>query len=124
MNLKDGLRVCYNLHIQINKLIKGSLVGFLFMLHKNRKGDKAKMNSIKKGTERYTEKMIADAPFNKTLMGRITATTTDGYTVEINGLLYTKLLVLNGVSLSINDTVQILAPNGQMNNIYILGKLG
>lgn len=82
------------------------------------------MNELTKGITRYDDKRRAETPCNTTLRGIIKATGVNGYTVSIDGEEYTNIMVLNGVSLSINDTVILIVPNNQLNNIFILGKLG
>ena len=82
------------------------------------------MDNVERGTIRYNNKQMIDAPYNRMLTGRVTASTIDGYSVIVNDVTFTKLLVLNGVILSVNDIVQIIVPNNQSSNMFILGKLG
>lgn len=82
------------------------------------------MDNLTKGTIRYNNKQIDDAPYTSQRNGIVKASGLDGYTVEVDGVLYTNMLVLNGVSLSTNDTVIVIKPNNQFSNAYILGKLG
>lgn len=82
------------------------------------------MNDLELGSTRYVDRKILTAPHVRMLTGRVTATSTTGYTVLVNNISYTNLLVLNAVALSINDIVQIIVPNNQDSNMFILGKLG
>ena len=81
------------------------------------------MNYMEKGTERFTNTEILNAPYVTIKTGRVVSKQTNGYVVEINGQDYGKLMVLNGVSLSANNIVQLVVPNNNMNNMFILGKL-
>ena len=47
-----------------------------------------------------------------------------GYKIKWNTKQYDNILSLNKLTLSANDTVAIIVPNGQTNNMFILGKLG
>lgn len=78
---------------------------------------------LEKGIVRYNNKQMEDAPYSKVKTGRIISKQVDGYVVEINGVQYDKLMVLNGVALVTNDIVQLIIPNNQMSNMFILGKL-
>lgn len=78
---------------------------------------------LEKGIIRYNNKQMEDAPYSKFKTGRVISKQNDGYVVEINKTQYDKLMVLNGVALSENDIVQLVVPNNQMNNMFILGKL-
>lgn len=82
------------------------------------------MNDLELGSTRYVDRKILTAPYNRTLTGRVTDTSTTGYTVLVDNIPYTNLLVLNAVALSINDIVHIIVPNNQDGNMFILGKLG
>lgn len=83
------------------------------------------MNPLEQGTQRYTNKQLEDAPFNKTFTGIVTAKLIDGYSVTINNsVTYTNLPSLNSVVFSVNDTVAIIQPNNQPSQMFILGKLG
>jgi len=80
-------------------------------------------NPMVQGTTRYTDRLNEDAPYTRFVTGIVEEIKIDGYTVKINGTSYTKLMVLNGVSLSVNNTVQVVIPNNQDSNMFILGKL-
>lgn len=82
------------------------------------------MGSMEKGSIRYTDRQIEIAPYTRIENGLIKAVTLDGYTVEINEKLYPNVLVLNSVSLSVNNTVKVMIPNNQYSNMFILGKIG
>ena len=81
------------------------------------------MNYMEKGTERSINMQIENAPYTTIKTGRVISKQQDGYVVEINGVQYGKLMVLNGVSLTANNIVQLLVPNNNMSNMFILGKL-
>lgn len=81
------------------------------------------MNFMEKGTERSINMQIANAPYTTVKTGRVISKEQDGYIVEINGVQYGKLMVLNGVTLTANNIVQLLVPNNNMSNMFILGKL-
>lgn len=78
---------------------------------------------MEKGTERSIDMQIASAPYTTVKTGRVISKEQDGYIVDINGVQYGKLMVLNGVSLTANNIVQLLVPNNNMSNMFILGKL-
>lgn len=82
------------------------------------------MNDLERGNIRYTTKQLKSAPFDRTIDGRVIEHTATGYSVLVNDITYTNLLVLNAVSLSTNDIVKIVVPNNQDSNMFILGKLG
>ena len=85
------------------------------------------MDNLTKGTIRYNNKQIDDAPYTRERTGIIKASGVDGYTAEIDGALFTNIpvLVYNTTPVySVNDTVVIKMPNNQTSNMYILGKLG
>ena len=83
------------------------------------------MDSLSLGTLRITDKSIKDAPYDKTFTARVTAySANNGHTVKLNGEEYTFVMSLNATVYSVNDTVLVTIPNGQYNNMFILGKLG
>jgi len=81
------------------------------------------MNYMEKGTARSIDMQITNAPYTTVKTGRVISKEQDGYIVDINGVQYGKLMVLNGVSLTANNIVQLLVPNNNMSNMFILGKL-
>ena len=50
--------------------------------------------------------------------------TEEGYKISINFVTYDNILSIGELTLAANDTVVIVAPNGETNNMFILGKLG
>jgi len=81
------------------------------------------MNYMEKGTERSIDMQIANAPYTTVKTGRVISKEQDGYVVDVNGVQYGKLSVLNGVALTANNIVQLVVPNNNMSNMFILGKL-
>lgn len=81
------------------------------------------MNYMEKGTERSIDMQIENAPYTVFKTGRVISKQQSGYVVDINGVQYGKLSVLNGVALTTNNIVQLVVPNNNMNNMFILGKL-
>lgn len=83
-------------------------------------------NELEKGIFNYVDRKVETAS-NGTKMttGIIIGTVgLDGYTVRLNDQDYTNLLSLNGVTFADRDTVVVVMPNGNYNNMFILGKLG
>lgn len=54
----------------------------------------------------------------------ISVGTNEGYKINLNNIEYDNILSINGVTLNENDTAIVVMPNGQINNMFILGKLG
>lgn len=81
------------------------------------------MNFLEKGTARYTNELVGNAPYTRFKTGLVTAIGVDGTTVLIDGEEYTNLMKLNGVTLVVNDSVEVVIPNNQDSNMFILGKL-
>lgn len=81
------------------------------------------MNYLEQGTTRYNDNQMNNAPYTQITTGRIMGSTIDGWNVMVNNKTYTKVLRLNAVTLAVNDIVQVVIPNNNYNNMYILGKL-
>lgn len=69
-------------------------------------------------------KIYVDAKFDSitndiTTVGIIKGATEDGYSVEVNGVVYDDVDTIGG-SCSINETVQVVIPQGQYGNMFIL----
>lgn len=79
---------------------------------------------LKKGIEVFVKQAIEKAPITRVDNAIIISNgTREGYKIKINFVEYDNIKVLNGVSLSANDIVKIIVPNGNMNNMFILGKI-
>ncbi len=59
----------------------------------------------------------------KTALVTAVSTATTGYSIKLDGVTYANIKVLNGESLSVNNTVVVCIPQGNYNNMFILGKL-
>lgn len=81
------------------------------------------MNFLEKGTTRYTNELMGNAPYTRFKTGRVTSIGVNGTTVMINGTTYADLLRMTGTTLAVNDMVEIVIPNNQDSNMFILGKL-
>lgn len=81
------------------------------------------MNFLEKGTTRYTNELMGNAPYTRFKTGRVTAIGVNGTTVMIDGTTYADLLRMTGTTLAVNDMVEIVIPNNQDSNMFILGKL-
>lgn len=80
-------------------------------------------NDLEKGILRYVETMLNKAPRDSVVGGVIKASTPTGYTVTIGNIDYPNVPTLSSTSHSINDTVKVMIPNNQYNNMFILGKV-
>jgi hypothetical protein len=82
------------------------------------------IEEIEKGINIMVKRAIL--PYtNQFMTGIIISNGSDeGYKININSIEYDNILSLGSLTLSTNDTVVAIAPNGQTNNIFILGKLG
>ena len=82
------------------------------------------VDELNKGIQIAIKKAIS--PYqNQFMNGLIVSTGTDeGYKVSINSIVYDNILSIGELTLAANDTVVIVAPNGETNNMFILGKLG
>jgi len=80
-------------------------------------------NDDSKSTRQYVGLSIEKAPFDQCYTAIIMATSTTGYTIKLNNKLYYNIGTLSSSSHVINDTVKVMIPNNQYNNMFILGKL-
>ena len=80
-------------------------------------------NDLEKGVLRYFDAMLDKAPYDKTVGGVIKDSTASGYTVTIGNTDYTNVPTTSSTSHSVNDTVKVMIPQGQYNNMFILGKV-
>ena len=81
---------------------------------------------LTKGVQFIVDNSIKVAPYDRTLTGLILQVNTDGtYNIKLDGNTYNNIQALKtSVVLNINDTVKVTIPQNQMNNMFILGKLG
>lgn len=82
------------------------------------------LDQLKKGIQSYVGKVVENAPFNKTLIGKVdTVNQNNLYTVTIDRKQYTNLpCMLKGV-INVGDIVKIVVPQNNYNLMYIEGKL-
>ena len=81
------------------------------------------MNFLEKGTIRSVNELRENAPYTRFKTGRVTSIGVNGTTVMIDGTIYTDLLRMTGTTLDVDDMVEIVIPNNQDSNMFILGKL-
>lgn len=84
------------------------------------------LSYLMKGILTIVENAVENSPYDKTLTGLILAVNTDGtYNLRLDGNIYNNIQALKtGIVININDTVKVNIPQNQMNNMFILGKLG
>lgn len=84
------------------------------------------LSYLMKGIQFIIDNAIKVAPYNRTLTGLILAVNTDGtYNLKLDGNTYNNIQAIKtGIALNVNDTVKVEIPQNQMNNMFILGKLG
>lgn len=82
------------------------------------------IEELQKGIENYIKYAIE--PYSKQFGTALIISngTNVGYKIKWNNKQYDNILSLNKLTLSTNDTIIVVSPNGQTNNIFILGKLG
>lgn len=75
------------------------------------------------GVEYIARQVAENTPRDITQKGRITDVVGSGqYSVLINGKTYVPVPALNSISLSVNDSVWVMAPQGNYALMFILGK--
>lgn len=81
-------------------------------------------NEIEKGISIAVKKAIE--PYEKQFTNGIilSSGTIEGYKIKVDGVIYDNVLRLNSLTFNINDVVIVVYPNGNKNNMFILGKLG
>lgn len=84
------------------------------------------LSYLMKGILTIVENAVENSPRDKTLTGLILAVNTDGtYNLRLDGNIYNNIQALKtGIVINVNDTVKVNIPQNQMNNMFILGKLG
>ena len=82
------------------------------------------VDEINKGIQIAIKKAIS--PYQNQFMNGLIVSegTEEGYKISINFVTYDNILSIGELTLVANDTVVIVAPNGETNNMFILGKLG
>ena len=80
---------------------------------------------LEKGIMKYVDDGIKNSPDTESITGLVASVPSNnsGYGVKINGVTYTHVPSLGATNYNVNDTVIVIIPNGQYNNMYILGKL-
>lgn len=81
---------------------------------------KKAIEELKKGIALYVEKLLNEAPFDKTVTGIIKdiGTLPNTYNIVINGVEYNNILSYD--THNANDTVKVLIPQNNYNNMFIL----
>lgn len=80
-------------------------------------------NPLVTGINRSIEENKNSFDITKTALITAVSTATTGYSIKLDGITYTNIKVLNAISLVVNNTVAICIPQGNYNNMFILGKL-
>lgn len=75
-------------------------------------------NTLLQGIQNYVKDLV-NKNCDKTYTGIVTQITEDGYTVLVNGVSYPNLDTIGGTC-GINETVKVLVPQGNFNNMFIL----
>lgn len=90
----------------------------------NKESGKELLDSLRRGIAYIAKRVFDENPRDLHQRGRILSYSVEGYTVLINGKEYTKVPALNnGIPLLVGDTVEIMIPNGQFSQMFIMGKL-
>jgi len=80
--------------------------------------------ALKAGIQNYAEQVFRDNPRDFHKKGRITAITASGYSVSIENAEYIKVPIISQTAtINVGDTVEICVPNGQISQMFIMGKL-
>lgn len=74
------------------------------------------------GINYIVQQSINNAPFDKTYTGVIKSISDNTYTVAIGNIEYTNVRTAIG-GLSVGNTVKIIVPQNQMNQMFIYAKL-
>lgn len=77
------------------------------------------VDKLKEGVKFYVDEKIKNAPFTKIYTGRIVGATDFGYQVLYNSKTYDDVQTIGGICL-MNETVRIVIPDNNMNNMFIL----
>ena len=78
------------------------------------------VNALIKGIISYVQKIIDDAPMDKTFTAIIKKVNSDNtYTISLNGVEYKNIPTI-GATCSLNETVRVLVPQNNYSNIVIL----
>lgn len=87
--------------------------------------NKVAIEQLQQGIVIAVAKAIKEAPFDKTEIGQIKEYNSDinTYNITLNNKTYENISTINGLSFSINDTVKILVPQNNYNNMFIYGKI-
>ena len=81
--------------------------------------EKNAYQQLLEGIQYYVDKVVSDNQ-EKTFTARIVSAEEDGtYTINLNGVKYSNISTIGG-SCSVNETVRVLVPQGQYNNMFIL----
>jgi len=86
------------------------------------KNERAKLE-LQKGIEVLVDRAFKSISKQFTTGIIVSNGTNQGYKVNVNKEEFDNILSLNGITLSSNNTVVVVYPNGQENNMFILGKL-
>lgn len=71
------------------------------------------------------KEMLSKASFDKTETARIVEVQSGNrYKIMINNVSYGNIRTLNGDTFQVNETVKIMIPQSNYNQMFILGKLG
>ena len=77
-------------------------------------------NKLLKGIETFVN-LVVDKTADKTYTAIITGTNSDGtYTIKLNGIEYQNVPTAIGGSCTVNETVRVTVPQGNINNIFII----
>lgn len=77
------------------------------------------VNNFKDGVKTYVDERIKNAPFTKVYTGRVVDATEFGYRVLYNNKIYDSVPTIGGIC-TINETVRLVIPDNNMNNMFIL----
>lgn len=87
------------------------------------KNEKA-LQELMQGIAYYIKQTIAHSSITSIETGLIVSTgTEEGYKIKLNNLAYDNIKALNGAIFGVNDTVKVVIPNGNYNEMFILGKI-
>ena len=87
-----------------------------YILDKNKRA----IQEIQKGIINYTKKEISYAPYDKTKTGIISSIKDDNlYEIKIDNKTYDNVPTTGGIC-TINETVRVVVPQNNFNNIFIL----
>lgn len=85
------------------------------------------INSLMEGIAQYVDYKVSTTPYVKTEMGKIVSSTlTDGkwlHKVAIRNMEYNDIKSVGNLKFNNNSIVYLFIPNGQYNNMFILGQL-